>query len=118
MPTILWDNNTTTAILTKDDGTTMRLYVGLFFKYEARTSGVRLMRFTMKDSDTRGPIGIEYLPWREEEKRWATPLWSLRGNTRHLITPPVGMIHYGEHIDWNTVELVNDGVCPDFIFEP
>lgn len=116
MPTVLWDGDA--AILTKDDGTTIRLYVGVFFKYGARKTGVQLTRFTSKDSDTRGPIGVEYLPWREEEKRWAKPSWSLRGNTRHLIAPPVGMIHYGEHTDWNTVELVNGGVCPEYPFEP
>ena len=110
---ILWETPDTSAILTKTNGETIRLYKGLFFKYAGRDTGVRLDGFSSKSTDTRGPIGIFYLPWRESEKRWATYEFTLRGNSRLLIAFPAGRDHYGEQIAWDTLELVNGGVCPD-----
>ena len=90
----------------------MTLNVGDFITYEGRPDGVRIEQFTHKKSDPRGPIGFVYLPWRAEGK-WATPIFNLRGNPRHIIAYPVGIDNYGEHIDWNNVKLLNGGRCPD-----
>ena len=113
---LLWKdpNDKTCAILTKSNEI-ITLKVGDFITFKGRqdtSAGVRIDEFTWKSSDDRGPIGLVYLPWRSAEKRWATPLCSIKGNPRHLIAFPVGSQHYGQQIDWETVELMNDGVCP------
>lgn len=109
MISVLWknSNNKDEVILTKGSGETLVLAVNDFIRYEGRPGGVIIQGFTYKDIDPRGPIGMHYLPWRTTEKCWATPMWSLRGNMRHIITPPVGMMHYGQHINWDSVELID-----------
>lgn len=114
MLTVFWTSldSTRTITITKDNNEIVTLNVGDFITYEGRPDGVRIEEFTHKKTDPRGPIGMIYLPWRAEGK-WATPTFTLRGNPRHIIAYPVGIDNYGEHIDWNTVELVNGGICPE-----
>jgi hypothetical protein len=38
---------------------------------------------------------------------------SSKGNPYNIIAFPVGAPHWGEQIDWETVELKNGGTCPD-----
>lgn len=114
MGVVLWDTmseDTTQVILTKENNETVTLRVGDFITYEGRPDGVRIEGFTGQRTE-EGPIGMTYLPWKKEESRWATVAWSLRGNVRHIIAHPCGMMKYGEHIVWDTVELLNGGVCP------
>jgi hypothetical protein len=113
---LLWKDpsDKTCAILTKSNEI-ITLKVGDFITYKGRkdsSDGVRIEEFTWKSSDPSGPIGMIYLPWRAAEKRWATVAWSMKGNLRHIIAFPVGTSHFGQHIDWETVQHVNDGVCP------
>jgi hypothetical protein len=54
-----------------------------------------------------GPRGITYLPWRYDEKRFATMSYTMRGNERFLICYPVGMRHFGQHIDWDLLEITS-----------
>lgn len=113
---LLWKdpNDKTCAILTKSNET-ITLKVGDFITYKGRTEGsegVKIEEFTHKVSDNRGPIGLIYRPWRSKENRWATTAWSFKGNTRHLIAFPVGNVHYGQHVDWETVTHLNGGICP------
>ena len=105
-----WHTFEQSIIIHKDDGTNLLVQVGEFIKYEGREGGVRVDKFI---GNSIGPWGMEYLPWRGE--RWATPEWSLRGNQRFIICLPYGVEKYGQHIDWNTVEHVNNGICPDFL---
>ena len=56
--------------------------------------------------DEKGPHGFEYLPWRDEEKRWANLQMTLRGNPRFIICHPHGSAHYGTHIPWSTLRKV------------
>ena len=84
----------------------MILRVGDFITYWGREDGVKIIAFTGYNCK-EGPIGIEYLPWRVEEKQWAIPLISLRGNPRHIIAYPTGVPNYGEHICWSSVRLCN-----------
>ena len=114
MAIVLWDTtstDTTQVILTKENNETVTLRVGDFITYEGRPDGVRIEGFTGERTE-QGPIGMTYLPWRKEESRWATVVYSLRGNMRHIIAHPCGTMKYGEHIIWDTVELLNGGVCP------
>ena len=106
MPTIFWTQKDITAQLTKNDGTKIELSVGTLIRYRGRPGGVKITGFTSKETDTRGPIGLFYLPWRGDH--WAEMAWSLRGNPRHLIAFPVGNMHYGEQIEWDTVELLSE----------
>lgn len=41
--------------------------------------------------DPNGPIGMCYLPWRNEKDCFATEQMSLRGNPRHIICYPIGI---------------------------
>lgn len=48
----------------------------------------------------RGPRGFRYLPYRAEEKRWATPRFDLMGNDiRFAICYPAGAGHRGQMVD-------------------
>jgi len=85
--------------LLKDDGTEMILAVGDFITYDGRPDGARIEKI----SGDKHPIGFEYLPWRGT--RWATPVFSLRGNPRFIIMYPHGIDKYGQHIEWNSVKM-------------
>ena len=54
-----------------------------------------------------GPRGITYLPWRYDEERFATMSYRMNGNQRFIICYPVGIRHYGEHIEWDLVEITS-----------
>ena len=106
MTKILWLQKGITAELTKESGEKIELSVGTLVRYRGRPDGVKITGFSSKEEDQRGPIGLYYLPWRGDH--WAEVAWSLRGNPRHLIAFPVGSRHYGEQIEWNTVELLSE----------
>lgn len=87
------------------------LNIGDCIIYKTRDLPVRIEKFVGKE-DESGPIGFEYLPWRGE--RWGTPTWGLRGNPRFIICIPTGLPHYGQHIEWDTVQIVpNPSIDPD-----
>jgi len=54
-----------------------------------------------------GPHGITYLPWRDDEKRFASMSFTIRGNQRFIICYPTGLNHYGQHINWELVEITS-----------
>jgi hypothetical protein len=83
------------------------LKVGDCIIYTSRELPVRIDKFVGNEA----PIGLEYLPWRGE--RWGTPTWGLRGNPRFIICIPAGLPHYGQHIDWESIEIVPNP-DPDF----
>jgi len=58
-----------------------------------------------KNNQDKGPIGITYLPWIEDENKFADVSWSIKGNKRFIVCYPEGMRNYGRHIDWDMVEL-------------
>ena len=58
-----------------------------------------------EDDNDIGPIGMSYLPWRYDEKRFASLSWSMKGNQRFIVCYPSGRNTYGMHIDWNTIYL-------------
>jgi len=105
MSEILWSLPEKIAVLKKKNGTEIDISVGTLLTWPRRPMGVKVTGFSSKESDRRGPIGIYYLPWRGDH--WADVVWTMRGDPRHLMAPPVGMIHYGEQIDWETVSLLD-----------
>ena len=98
MVQINWQEIGRSVKLIKDDGTEMILAVGDFITYDSRPDGVSIESILGDE-----PIGFEYLPWRGS--RWATPVFSFRGNPRFIIMYPHGIMHRGQHINWNTVKL-------------
>jgi hypothetical protein len=104
MANIVW-NEYLKSIQFQQNNNTIILKLGDCIIYKSRELPIRIDKFIgyQNDSDS-GPLGFEYLPWRGE--RWGTPTWGLRGNPRFIICPPTGLPHYGQHIDWDTVEIV------------
>ena len=105
----------TSILLTKQDDTKLILNVGDCITYKSfcdelsRPDGVIITTFTSKNFNSEpsvGPIGMTYLPWRKDEKKWANPSFGMRGDSRHIICYPTGMPHYGQHIDWESVKLI------------
>lgn len=50
-----------------------------------------------------GPMGFAFLPYRHLEGRWASPVWTLRGDARFAICYPEGYPHYGLHLPLHTL---------------
>jgi hypothetical protein len=105
MAKILWSDIEKTAILEKENGSKIEISVGTILTHPGRPLGIKITGFSQKLTDKRGPVGIYYLPWRGN--RWADVAWSIKGDPRHLIAFPVGTVHYGEQVDWETVELLD-----------
>ena len=106
---IINPEETKSIILTKNDGIILELKVGDCIKYTGinnRPDGIKITSFTGSENN-EGPIGMTYLPWRKDEKRWGSPIFSMKGG-RHIICYPDGMQHYGEHIEWNNVEIIKN----------
>jgi len=106
MVEIIWLEKEKLAVLTKKNGEKIELSVGSIVTYEGRPDGIKITGFSSKFSDQRGPLGLYYLPWRPALNRWAEEVWTWKGNARHIMAYPVGTPHYGEHIDWNSLELL------------
>ena len=88
---------------------TIILKIGDCIIYKNRDLPVRIEKFVTYDNSRESkpdPLGFEYLPWRGD--RWATPLFGLRGNPRFIICPPSGLPHYGQHIDWDSIQIVDN----------
>ena len=58
-----------------------------------------------KNDKDKGPTGITYLPWIENENKFSDVSWSIKGNKRFIVCYPEGMRNYGRHINWDDVEL-------------
>ena len=67
----------------------------------------------------KGPIGITYLPWRYDERRFASVLYSIRGNQRFIICYPTGINNCGTHINWDLVKITTppDNINEDMVKE-
>jgi hypothetical protein len=104
-----WSDTTTKDefILYKSDGSEIRVKKGSWVKIPGRKDKV-IIDCIVKSSridETSGPLGISYLPWRYDEKKFASISWSMKGNRRFIICYPCGRLHYGGHIDWEYFEL-------------
>jgi hypothetical protein len=112
--TVEWVNplDNTAVILTKSNDEKIPLSVGDLITYaepNCEPNVVIIMSFTSRNFEFNpesGPTGMTYLPWLKEEKKWAKPSFSMRGNSFHIICSPVGRNSYGQHIHWSTVNLI------------
>lgn len=106
----VWDDSDKkdSFILHKTNGTTLHVKKGDWIKIPGRDDVVLLDSIVKPDTlSVAGPLGITYLPWRYDEKRFATFSWSIKGNSRFIICYPSGRNHFGGHIDWDYFELSN-----------
>ena len=101
MTTVTWDKPGDSVVVSAA-GRTIHLKVGDCITFARVPLGVRIDEFSGKDP--LGPMGMVYLPWLVD--KFADYAFTLRGNPYFIICPPVGMAHYGQHIDWATVEIV------------
>jgi hypothetical protein len=86
----------------KDDDLPIKLGVNDSIIWEGRDSYVKITE-VIGYPDESGPRGFVYLPWREDG-RWASPMYSFRGNPRCVICYPEGFPNYGLHIGLHTIE--------------
>lgn len=111
-----WCDNETKKefILYKSDGSTLCIKKGDWVKIPGRNDKAIIDDIikSTKKNETSGPLGISYLPWRYNEKRFASVFWTMKGNRRFIICYPCGRNHFGEHIQWDQFELC---VPPDNI---
>ena len=96
-----WNEFKKSILLTKKDETII-IKIGDCIIHNLRELPIRVEEFTYDKDNIL--IGLVYLPWRGT--KWGTPLISLRGNPRHIICIPTGIMHYGQHIEWESVSIV------------
>jgi len=91
--------------LIKTDGSTLTLKKGDWISLPERTDKCIIDKVYSYSNSEIGPDGISYLPWRDQENRFATVLFSLKGNGRFVQCFPVGLHAYGMYIEWNKLYL-------------
>ncbi len=95
-------------LLHKTDGSLLHIKNGDWVKIPGRDDVVIIDSIIKTDRiNDIGPIGITYLPWRYDEKRFATLSWTIKGNIRFIVCYPSGRRNYGLHIDWDKFELAS-----------
>ena len=101
--TCTWNTpDMTEILLTKSNGSLV-LKEGVCITYDGRELGVRIETIP---KNSEGPIGFNYLPWRGD--RWATVQFSIvKGNLRRIVCYPTGLETWGQHINWETVEIIS-----------
>lgn len=98
----VWNESPKSVLYTKKNGYKLILNVGDCIMYTGRELPVRIEKF-FGDEEV---MGFTYLPWRGT--RWASPIFTLRGDSRFMICYPGGLTHYGQHMDWESVKVVSN----------
>lgn len=101
----VWKDDSSKSFLlyrSEEDTVPLELNVNDFIRFDGREDGVKIVDI-IGTKEEEGPRGFVYLPWRASESRWATPVFSLRGDPRYIICYPAGLPHYGQHISLNTI---------------
>lgn len=108
-----------TFILYKSNGSTLRVKKGDWVKIPGRDDKCIIDSINNNIDNLTGPLGITYLPWRYDEKRFANISWNMKGNRRFIICYPCGRRHYDGHIDWDEFELCQapDNINLDLVKE-
>jgi len=109
---ITWNNYPTTVNVQVKNKETYILKIGDFVTWDERDNmGVIIIKF-YGNKESIGPIGFTFLPWRDEPSRlsgrWATPVITLKGDPRFIICYPEGSNHYGLHLNWESLEIINE----------
>lgn len=92
----------------KRDGTVLKIKKGSWLKLPNRNDMVMvdlIIKSREEQQKDIGPMGFTYLPWRYEERRFASIMFSFKGNTRFVVCYPVGRNHYGINLDWDEVDV-------------
>ena len=118
----LWKNAETKRFhlyKNKADPHPLELGPGDTITWEGREGYVKIVDVNGRDTD-EGPRGFTYLPYRMEQGRWASAMFSLRGDPRFVICYPAGVTHYGLHIPLNTIQkdeapLLTNQTTADFL---
>ncbi len=105
---ITWHHFKESIMVSFPEKDSIILHKGDFITYDTREQdGVMIESFT--GDDLAGPVGLTYRPWRPIENRWASIAVSIaHGNLRHIICYPFGFSHYGQHINWRSVRVINE----------
>lgn len=117
----IFDNNEyeRAFILYKSNGSTLKVKKGDWVKIPGRNDKCIIDSINNNIKNLPGPLGITYLPWRYNERRFASVSWNMKGNQRFIICYPYGRRHYGHHIDWDKFELCEapDNINLDLVKE-
>ena len=107
-----WTDEKKTAVrLKKLDGTELVFRQGDFVTFKGREDGVKIIEIRYRTNDP-GPAGFEYLPWRVDEQRWATRIITFSRQPRFVVCYPSGITTCGQHINWESFDLIDGGTCP------
>ena len=109
---VTWNNYPNTVNVQVKNKATYILKIGDFVTWDGRDdSGVIIIKFYGNENSI-GPIGFTFLPWRDdpdrENGRWASPVITLKGDPRFMICYPEGNSHFGLHMNWSSLEIIND----------
>ena len=113
MPTIVsWEVVEKSAHISRDNLPNLILSIGDCFTFDYESvkrseDDICVVTQFTGYKEKSGPIGFNYLPWRVKENCWGSEQWSLRGDIRHIICMPCGIAHIGQHINWETFQIVN-----------
>ena len=102
LPTIIWAEYPKSFKVSLPDREDVVYGLGDTVWYSDRKDVAILITGIIGREDDNGPKGFTYLPWRDEEKRWASKLLSLKGDARFVVCYPSGNLSFGLHIDWTT----------------
>ena len=103
IPNIVWEQYSSSFRVQLRGHVDIVYKLGDTVQYDKRTDGVVI---TSIKGGKEGPTGFTYLPWRDSEKRWATPHLTLRGDPRFIVCYPAGNKTYGQHIEWTTLKTI------------
>ena len=100
----IWSNGSKPGFtLLKSDGTNLIITKWCWVTLPGRNDKCIITKLFSLNKEDIGPNGMTYLPWREDEKRFASFSWSMRGDSRFIVCYPTGRNTYGQHIDWDKV---------------
>jgi hypothetical protein len=116
LPTITWAEHPTCFKVSLPNCEDTLYRVGDTVQSSDRTDFAVVITEIIGYYDDVGPLGFIYLPWRDEEKRWASKAMTLKGDPRFVVCYPSGNRCYGQHIDWKTFRHAEhpDKEHPDF----
>ena len=85
----IWTNNSKNGFtLSKSDKTILNINKGSWIQLPGRDYKCIITKLYSCVKEDIGPNGMTYLPWRENEKMFASVSWSMRGDTRFIVCYP------------------------------